>query len=257
MYNDDILKMNLERKKDMAKSKADLIAQDIASKIKHGQFEANEYLPSENELTTLYGTSRETIRKALNELNAIGLIQKIKGKGSLVLNLDKLSFPVSGITSFEELNQSLGMNAKTKLVKLEKLNQLPELFKEKFPQQNKQKGIYVERLRLINGEAVVLDCDYLFSPPVNDLPKEAAERSIYQYLEDELGLEISYATKVITVEEVDDDFQEKLNLPNKEAVLVASENYLNNATLFQLTLSFHNPKKFKFVDFARRQKIKL
>lgn len=256
MYNNDILKMNLERKKQMVKSKADLIAQDIASKIKHQQFKVNEYLPSENELTTLYGTSRETIRKALNQLNSIGLIQKIKGKGSLVLNLDKLAFPVSGITSFQELNQSLGINAQTKVLALKKMKTLPEIFKEKFPEQDNKEGFYLERLRLIDGEAEVLDCDYLFSPPVDQLPQKAAEKSIYRYLEQDLGLDISYATKVITVEEVSDDCQEKLNLPNKEAVLVASQNYLNNTELFQLTLSFHNPKKFKFVDFARRQKIK-
>lgn len=84
----------------MAESKTDLIAQDIASKIKHGQFKSHEFLPSENQLTTLYGTSRETIRKALDQLNSLGLIQKIKGKGSLVLNLEKYSFPISGITRF-------------------------------------------------------------------------------------------------------------------------------------------------------------
>ena len=49
----------------------------------------------------------------------------------------------------------------------------------------------------------------------------------------------------------------KLQLDSKEAVLVASHNFLADTTLFQLTLSFHNPKKFKFIDFARRQKIKL
>lgn len=240
----------------MIKSKADLIAQDIASKIKHKQFEVNTFLPSENELTTLYGTSRETIRKALSQLTGLGLIQKIKGKGSLVLNLQKFSFPISGITSFAELNKSLGMSAKTNVVQLEKRTTLPKLFKEKFSDISDQKGIYLERLRSIDDEPEVLDCDYLFSPPINDLPLAAAEKSIYQYIEQDLKLEVSYATKEITVEKIDADLQKQLQLKDKMAVLVASRNYLSNAQLFQLTLSFHNPAKFKFVDFARRRKIK-
>ena len=240
----------------MTESKSDIIAQDIAAKIQHQQFKAGELLPSESQLTTLYGTSRETVRKALNQLTALGLIQKIRGKGSIVLNLEKYSFPISGITSFAELNKSLNMHAETKVITLKKMVDLPEFFKEKFPEQKRQPGIYVERLRVVNNEPVVLDCDYLFSPPIDELPKEAAEKSIYDYIENKLKLDISYATKVITVEKIDDKFKKLLQLDDSLAVLVASHNFLNDTTLFQLTL-FHNPSKFKFVDFARRQKIKL
>ena len=241
----------------MVNSKTDLIAQDIASKIRHGQFQAGEYLPSENQLTILYGTSRETVRKALSQLDSLGLIQKIKGKGSIVLNLEKYSFPISGITSFSELNKSLGMNAETKVIKLEECTDLPETFKQNFPEQEKQTGFYLERLRLINNEPEVLDCDYLFNPPVTSLPEKAAKNSIYQYLEKELSLDISYATKAITVEKINENMQELLHLSDQYAVLVASRNFLSDTSLFQLTLSFHDPQKFKFVDFARRQKIKL
>ena len=241
----------------MTQSKAEIIAQDIAAKIRHQQFKAGEFLPSESQLTSLYGTSRETVRKALNSLMELGLIQKIRGKGSVVLDYDRYSFPISGISSFNELNQSLGMQAETKVLKLEKVTRLPKLFKEKFPEQADTTGIYLERLRIINGEPEVLDCDFLFSPPINDLPKQAAQKSIYQYIENNLKLDISYATKVITVEKVDDECQKLLQLKDQLAVLVASHNFLSDTTLFQLTLSFHDPAKFKFIDFARRQKISL
>ncbi len=115
----------------------------------------------------------------------------------------------------------------------------------------------MERLRLINDEPEVLDCDYLFNPPVEKLPKEEAKKSIYAYLENKLGFDISYATKTITVEKINNDLQQKLQLDDQLAVLIASRNFLADTTLFQLTLSFHNPQKFKFIDFARRQKIKL
>lgn len=250
--------MNLKKGKiEMLASKADLIAQDIASKIKHNQFKSGDFLPSENNLTTLYGSSRETVRKALEQLTTLGLIQKIKGKGSVVLDLDKFSFPISGLTSFSELNKSLGMKAQTKILTYQKMEDLPVSFKKFFPNEKKHAGTYIERLRLIDDEPEVLDCDYLFNPPIKEIPKEEAAKSIYHYLEDTLDLDISYATKVITVEKIDNDLRKKLDLKNSMAVLVASQNYLADTTPFQLTLSFHDPEKFKFVDFARRQKIKL
>ena len=69
----------------MTKAKSELIAQDLASKIKHQQFKKGERLPSENQLTELYGASRETVRKALQQLTSLGLIQKIRAKVRLSL----------------------------------------------------------------------------------------------------------------------------------------------------------------------------
>lgn len=240
----------------MAQSKAGAIAQDLVDKIKHQQYKAGEYLPSEHQLMDLYGASRETIRKALNNLTELGLIQKIRGKGSIVLNLDRYSFPISGIASFAELNDQLGLKAETKLLLLEKENHLPTQFVTYFPEEENSAGFHVERLRLIDGQADVLDCDYLLSPPIDALPKEAAETSIYNYLENKEKLDISYATKEISVCQVDKNIQNLLQLDNEIAVLVASRNYLADTTKFELTLSYHRPDKFKFVDFARRKKIK-
>lgn len=241
----------------MAQSKVGVIAQDLVDKIKHQQYQPGDYLPSEHQLMDLYGASRETIRKALNNLTDLGLIQKIRGKGSIVLNLDRYTFPISGITSFAELNNQLGLKAETKVLLLQKEDKLPAQFIKYFSEEENSIGFHLERLRLIDGQADVLDCDYLLSPPVDSLPREYAETSIYDYLENKQKLDISYATKEISVCKVDKRIQDLLQLDNDLAVLVASRNYLANTTKFQLTLSYHRPDKFKFVDFARRKKIKL
>lgn len=89
------------------------IYKDIAQQIEGGRWKAEEILPSEHELTAQYGTSRETVRKALHMLAQNGYIQKIRGKGSVVLNREKMQFPVSGLVSFKELTQTLGKETKT------------------------------------------------------------------------------------------------------------------------------------------------
>ncbi|WP_174713945.1 trehalose operon repressor [Ligilactobacillus salitolerans] len=235
-------------------SKQVIIARDILTKIKYGQYRPGSYLPSENQLTELYGTSRETIRKALNELNTMGMIQKIKGKGSIVLDLQRYTFPISGITSFKELNRSQEMHATTRILH-NKQGTVPEYFVNRGVSR-KQKVIYLERLREVDGQAVVVDKDYLLTPPLNEIPTAAAKDSLYSYLEDQLGYEISYATKEITVEKPDEGLAHQLQLAaNEMVVVVRSMTYLADTTLIQLTESYHRPDKFKFVDFARRKKI--
>ena len=71
------------------------IYEDIAAHIRNGEIEAGSLLPSELDLSESYQTSRETIRKALKMLYEEGYIQKIQGKGSIVLDIRMIDFPIS------------------------------------------------------------------------------------------------------------------------------------------------------------------
>ncbi|RIW39080.1 trehalose operon repressor [Bacillus salacetis] len=229
------------------------IYQEIADKIQDGSYPPNETLPSENELAEFYETSRETIRKALTLLSQKGFIQKIRGKGSLVLDVSKLSFPISGLISFKELQGSLGGESQTivydfGLIKPDKTlaaqlgcNQDEEVWK-------------VVRARNIKGERIILDKDYFLKKNVPLLTKEICERSIYEYLENEMKLPISYAKKEIVVEKCTEEDRLYLDLDGFDHVVVV-KNYvhLEDTALFQYTESRHRLDKFRFVDFARRK----
>jgi GntR family trehalose operon transcriptional repressor len=87
------------------------------------------------------------------------------------------------------------------------------------------------------------------------LTKEICEDSIYQYLEGECGLVISYAHKEIVVEPCTAEDQEYLDLNGYEHIVVVKNFvFLDDTTLFQYTESRHRLDKFRFVDFARREK---
>ena len=77
-------------------------------------------LPSEKQLIDIYGASRETIRKALNLLRNAGYIQKKQGKGSIVLDFSRFDFPISGLTSFKELQDTQNILNETTVVTLKK-----------------------------------------------------------------------------------------------------------------------------------------
>ncbi len=111
------------------------------------------------------------------------------------------------------------------------------------------------KVREINGERVILDKDFIREDIVPNLTKSIAQHSIYDYIENELGLEISFAKKEIVVEQVTEEDQKYLDVAeHSQVVVIRSYVYLADATLFQFTESRHRPDKFQFVDFARRTK---
>lgn len=60
------------------------LAQDLAEGIASGRFPVGTLLPTEFELCDRYGTSRYAVRKALDELQELGLISRRKNVGTRV-----------------------------------------------------------------------------------------------------------------------------------------------------------------------------
>ncbi|MFC7319516.1 trehalose operon repressor [Halobacillus campisalis] len=236
------------------KNKYIVIYNDLVQMIQHGEFMSGDTLPSEHELSDQFSTSRETIRKALNLLSQNGYIQKVRGKGSVVLDHNKFEFPVSGLTSFKELSDQLGQDSKTHVheVFVESAN---NKLRERLNCSKEVKIWKVSRSREINGERIILDKDFIREDIVPSITKSIAENSIYEYIENELGLEISFAKKEILVEPVTEEDEKYLDVEgHTQMVVIRSFVYLADATLFQFTESRHRPDKFQFVDFARRTK---
>lgn len=236
--------------------KYQMIYKDLEKKIKSGTYKANSFLPTEKELSEVYDCSRDTVRKSLNILAQSGYIQKIKGKGSLILDYSRIDFPVSGIASFKELESLIPGEVRT-YVNVFLQSEVTDDIKEHLSMQE-GKIYHIERIREIDKEKVILDIDYLNSEIIKDLKLEDAQNSLYMYIEDDLGLGISFAKKEITVAKATDREMELLDMKDYDLlVCVKSYTYLDDGRLFEYTISKHRPDKFRFVDFARRNEVRL
>lgn len=229
---------------------------DLEEKIINKYYPSGAMLPSEKQLMEIYGVSRETIRKALALLINSGYIQKQQGKGSIVLNFERFDFPISGLTSYKELQDSQRITSETIVAELEADIVTPHLAQLT----NWKQGEPIWRLlrqRRIDGEIVILDKDYLLMAIIPDLPAERAAVSIYDYFENDLGLTIGYAQKEITAEEIteEDTIYMDLNPADTHVIVVRSVVSLEDTRAFEVTESRHRLDKFKFVDFARRRKV--
>ncbi|SFC56457.1 GntR family transcriptional regulator, trehalose operon transcriptional repressor [Clostridium uliginosum] len=233
-------------------SKYLIIYNSILNKIENENLKPYDKLPSESALMGEYKVSRDTVRKSLNLLEQNGYIQKSKGKVAFVLDINKVAFPISGITSFKEIAKKANWKYETHVEELDIVKNNKRLM-NKLKISEEDEVWRLIRVREIDDERVILDKDYLNREFVPELTEQICKESIYDYIEKELGLKISFAKKEITVQNINDEDKNYLDIKNYDMIVVVkSYVYLEDATLFQYTESRHRPDKFRFVDFARR-----
>ena len=182
------------------------------------------------------------------------MTEKVRGQGSKVVKQEQLDFPVSNLTSYQELVAQHQLQSKTNVISLDKITVDKKLSKTTgFPEYRLVWRIV--RQRVVDNIASVLDIDYLDKSLVPDLTREIGEHSIYAYLEENLKLNIAYARKEITIDHVSDQDQILLDIGRDQHVVsIKSQVYLADGRQFQYTESRHKLDKFRFVDFATRQK---
>jgi GntR family trehalose operon transcriptional repressor len=225
----------------------------LLDKIEKNEYRPGDKLPSEGELMETYKTSRDTVRKSLELLVQDGYIRKSRGRAAEVLDKSKFSFPVSEIASFKELYRYSLTKPVTYVENLEIVKNDPKLM-DALQLGPEDEAFVLERVREIDGEKIIIDRDYFSRKIVENLPLRAAQDSVYEYLENEMGLKIGHAMKEITVRMANPTDYKLLDMKNYDMIVVVkSYTYLEDSTLFQYTESRHRPDKFKFIDYAKRK----
>lgn len=79
------MKANTSLLRDSATPLYQQLAQRLTEDIGKGLYKPNARLPTESELSALYGVSRITVRQAMDDLVSQGLVARKQGKGTFVL----------------------------------------------------------------------------------------------------------------------------------------------------------------------------
>lgn len=226
-----------------------VIYHDLLSDIQTEKYKAGAILPSNQQLVLRYGVSRETVRKAMQLLADEGYIQTIRGKGSLVLNTERLLFPLSTIKSYREIVDQNGLSSRSRILKDVHHVPVPERLRFGSP------AIYshlIVRERIVSGEPTIVDYDYVNEDVVKDFTLKSGD-SLFEYFEENLGLNIDYAVKHLTVEPAEYDDCRYLDIDQSVPILVVrSETHLTDNRILSYTESRHRGDKFSSVEFARR-----
>ncbi|NRG68770.1 GntR family transcriptional regulator [Streptococcus suis] len=234
-------------------SKYKKVYADIKEKIEQNIWQANQEMPTENELMDIYSYSKDTIRKALSLLEMDGYIQKRQGRNSIILDHNLVRKPfVSELKTVSELNRSAHHQVQTELTNLYIVQGQPEVMKEL--EVDEKTDLYrVSRVRTIDGERLEYEISYFDRRIVPYLSKEIAEKSIYQYLESDLGLVISHSRREISFRFATEEEKSLLDLADYDMVVsVTSTTYLADGRPFQYGTITYRPDKVTFVSMAKR-----
>lgn len=164
------------------------VANSLNLTISSGEFAAGERIPTEPELAQIYGVSRITIRRAIDELCQHGILVKRHGKGTFVRER-KMSRKIEHIASFSESCRASGMVPTATVMKRELLKSVPANIAERKEFAGKQ-ILYIQRIHYADGAPVMIENNYYPYPRYEFLMSEPLEGSLFETLA-EHGIEVA------------------------------------------------------------------
>lgn len=234
--------------------KYNVIANDVRRKILDGIYKANDQLPFEKDLCEVYEVSKMTVKKALDILVAEGLIIKRRGAGTFVkdLSVEDMEKTVVG-------SQMIGTSAyyPTRTVTSKVLHFEIIAASEKVANKlNIPIGSFVydiERVRILDGSPLVMENTFMPVSVIPDLRLKNVEESIYEYIQDTLGMKIQSAHRNITVRKASDSEVTHLELEQGDPVgIVEQIGFLSNGTTFEYSISTHRYDTFSIEMMIRQ-----
>lgn len=186
--------------------------------ILSGVYVEGNLLPSENELCTVYGSTRPTVRQALDFLVKDGLIVKKQGKGSIVrkppLNI--------GILSIEGTASAIGREyLKTEILQKPVIRQWNDDFPFEISDLERESGcVYLERLRFVDEKPVFYDINHLPNLNLSRFTSRSLEnKSLFETLRTHYQIQVTGGEQRLKATRCPVEIAHVLQIKKEEPVL--------------------------------------
>ena len=171
------------------------LMQRLSEDIERGKYPVGSRIPPEHELEALYNVSRVTVRRALAELTAEGMLERKQGKGTFV-STPRISQDLKSIHSFHDACKQNGFQGGTIVVHVKERDaEASDL--EELELQKGARILETLRVRTADGVPVVLERNH-FSMAYSYLENENLSGSLYSILRD-YGIEPKQASHDISM----------------------------------------------------------
>lgn len=176
------------------------IAKELKRQIYAGKYPAGEPLPNQKDLAAKFGTSRVTIQKVLDLLSSEGIVYTRQGSGTYVKNnlvtLSKFDATVDQYVGATAINAHGGHPLTSKILRFE--FRLPNKSEQEKLNLGPADTIYdIIRLRLQDGEPRGIEHTKMPVSRIPGITEDILHKSIYNYIEHDLGQQIGAAYRII------------------------------------------------------------
>ena len=167
----------------------------IMEEIENGAYPVGSMIPTEKELSQMFGISRTTVRQAIADLVRKEQLYRIKSKGTFVAQPKISQGFIQSIQSFDDDVRSEGRNPSTQVLDLREL-ELPEEVAFQLGVPAGTRAVYLYRRRCADGEPIVRVETYLpYELCSFTLTHDFATESLYQVLSEREETDVTHVTR--------------------------------------------------------------
>lgn len=165
------------------------LEQWIKAGLRDGTLSPGDRVPSEHELSAALDVSGITVKRALNDLQQAGLIQRLQGRGSFIAKPRKITLGLERLYSITTAAQTSGMASTSRTLELNEVSATANIARELRLQPGDPVAKLV-RLRLIDAQPLAVDTSYM---PLALFPEiltvDFDQISLYEFMADTHGIE--------------------------------------------------------------------
>jgi GntR family transcriptional regulator len=169
---------------------------DLRAALDAGEWQPGDRVPPERELARRYGCSLITVRRALTELAREQRLERTPGRGTYVLH-PRIDRDLGEPRSFTQEMESRGLDPETRLIGA-RPESAGEAVAHALELELGSPTLYLERLRLANGEPLLLEQVHL---PAERFPgllaSDLEHSSLYEILTNRYDTHISRARETL------------------------------------------------------------
>ena len=178
------------------------LMEDLLADIRRA-YQPGDLLPTQHVLAERYGASLITIKRALDEIGRMGLVESVRGRGTIVRRPMVVDVH-TGVSSWTETMRAMGAEPRTSWNQTTLESGSPEV-RRLLRLKSGQKLAVIRRLRLLDDEPIALISNQIPDDLVPGLARDGLkEESLYGLLRKRYGITVAYADEEVTAKQAED-----------------------------------------------------
>lgn len=229
------------------------IFNDILTKIESGYFKPGDFLPTEQQMEKIYGTSRAPIRQALGKLEVKGFISRKAGVGTIVCE-KKIEGPWTSMFGFADHLMKYGNNTNCITLDVKEIPATQKVAKYLRIQEGEQ-IIHTKRIRYFNNKPIFYLKHYLPNGTVKAIKDHGNFETMRTILTDTLHLDLSHVSEELSTIKATSKIAKQLMIEENEPVMkIKRISYTAEYLPIEFLEYYVNTEEWKFrVSFSKEK----
>jgi GntR family transcriptional regulator len=234
------------------------LAKTLEDEIARGTYHKGQRLPTTPELCQIYGVSNTTVKRAMDDLELKGIVARRRGSGVYVKETTSLASAVKGagstsgqMTGFSAEHADRGQTVTSEVHEFS-VTHAPKDVAGHLGLEPDEFVYHICRVRSVDGVPRVVEYTWMPLELIPGLREGTLHKSIYGFIEDELGLKIGSAHRAVKAVMPTDEERRWLGIDDHSPLLeVRQVAYLANGIAFEFSTSRHTAD-YEFYSISTR-----